>query len=112
MSRAEKIIRQVIEELSPRQGEVVSGGTYEDEPILRTGRQLLEAQQVTARQTQRLDRPRSPQQEREASLSSSKRVSNDIIREMRNRNAVSRKLLECMDKQCFHCFCSVAFAAH
>ena len=31
MSRAEKIIRQVIEELSPRQGEVVSGGTYEDE---------------------------------------------------------------------------------
>lgn len=47
MSRAEKIIRQVIEELSPRQGEVVSGGTYEDEPILRTGRQLLEAQLAT-----------------------------------------------------------------
>ena len=78
MSRAEKIIRQVIEELSPRQGEVVSGGTYEDEPILRTGRQLLEAQLATARQTQRLDRPRSPQQEREASLSSSKRVSSQI----------------------------------
>ena len=75
MSRAEKIIRQVIEELSPRQGEVVSGGTYEDEPILRTGRQLLEAQLATNRQTQRLDRPRSPQQEREASLSSSKRRS-------------------------------------
>lgn len=78
MSRAEKIIRQVIEELSPRQGEVVSGGTYEDEPILRTGRQLLEAQLATTRQTQRLDRPRLPQQEREASLSSSKRVPSQI----------------------------------
>ena len=78
MSRAEKIIRQVIEELSPRQGEVVSGGTYEDEPILRTGRQLLEAQLATVRQAQRLDRPRSPRQEREPSLSSSNRVSPQI----------------------------------
>ncbi|WP_148138332.1 TerB N-terminal domain-containing protein [Olsenella sp. HMSC062G07] len=48
MPRADELIQQLMANLRPAQAEVLRGPTYQDEPILRTGRQLLKASRERA----------------------------------------------------------------